>query len=174
MRRSLYAILGPGKEVVQDMRNVLVLRFSKHIAAVLMLVVAAQMSEAAVLPMQEQQQPMQTQEPAPAQIAATQGPGKPGAEVPQAPDPAGQQPEPGFASHSQDAVPQDAQQPVGTAAGPYAKPSGMAGSRPAGAAIAPAKQKRKKAILISVGLIIGGAVAVGAVAGLSKGSPSHP
>jgi hypothetical protein len=66
------------------------------------------------------------------------------------------------------------QQPVGTAAGPYTRPSGVAGSRPAGAAIAPAKQKRVKAVVIRVGLIVGGAAAVGAVVGLSKASPSHP
>jgi hypothetical protein len=66
------------------------------------------------------------------------------------------------------------QQPVGTAAGPYTKPTGVAGSRPSGAAIAPAKQKRVKSILIRVGLIVGGAAAVGAVVGLSKGSSSRP
>jgi hypothetical protein len=63
---------------------------------------------------------------------------------------------------------------VGTAAGPYARPSGAAGSRPAGAAIAPSKQKRKKSLAIRVGLIVGGAVAVGTVAGLSMASSSRP
>jgi len=156
------------------MKNVLAIRFSKQIAATLVLLVAAQMSEAAALPVQEQQQPAPAQQQTTASVTTPQETGKPGAKVPEAPDPAMQQAEPGFASHSQDAQPQNAQQPVGTAAGPYANPSGMAGTRPAGAAIAPSKQKRKKAILIRVGLIVGGAVAVGAVAGLSKGSPSHP
>ena len=66
------------------------------------------------------------------------------------------------------------QQPVGTAAAPYEKPTGVPGSRPAGAAIAPAKQRRVRAIVISVGLLLAGAGAVGAVVGLSKASHSQP
>jgi hypothetical protein len=66
------------------------------------------------------------------------------------------------------------QQPVGTAAAPYEKPTGVPGSRPAGAAIAPAKQRRVRAIVISIGLILAGAGAVGAVVGLSKASHSQP
>ncbi|HEY3705926.1 MAG TPA: hypothetical protein VGL22_12740 [Terracidiphilus sp.] len=158
------------------MKNVLVLRFSKQVAAALVLLVAAQMSEAEMLPVQEQQAAQQQQ--APAQSNTAQDTAKPGADAPQAPEPApqqnGQQAEPGFATRSQDPPAQNVQQPVGTAAGPYAKPSGVAGSRPSGAAIAPAKQKHVKAILIRVGLIVGGAAAVGAVVGLSKSSPSRP
>jgi hypothetical protein len=161
------------------MKQTLVLGFSRHIAALLVLMVAAQMSGAAVLAAQEPQQPAPVQQPAPAQqpqTAANQT-GKPGADMPEAPDPAAQQSQPAeqeFAMRSQDSSSQDAQQPVGTAAAPYTRPTGVAGSRPSGAAIAPAKQKRKKALLIRVGLIVGGAVAVGAVVGLSKASPSHP
>jgi hypothetical protein len=163
------------------MKQTLVLKISKHVAAVLALMVAAQMSEAAVL--QEPQQPVSTQQPAQTQqqsASEQQTPaqtGKPGADIPQAPEPALQpntQADSGFVSRSQDAVPQEAQQPVGTAAGPYTRPTGVAGSRPAGAAIAPSKQKRRKAILIRVGLIVGGAVAVGTVAGLSMASSSRP
>ena len=65
-------------------------------------------------------------------------------------------------------------QPVGTAAAPYEKTQGIAGSRPAGAVLAPAKQRRTRSFLIRVGLIVGAAVAVGTVVALSKGSPSHP
>ncbi|UWZ83916.1 hypothetical protein [Occallatibacter riparius] len=156
------------------MKHTLVLRFGKQIAAVLVLMVAAQMSEAAVLQAQEPasskpaQQQSTAQQQAPAQ-SGDQQTAKSGADIPQAPDA-----EPGFASHSQDAQPQDVQKPVGTAAGPYTRPSGVAGSRPAGAAIAPSKQKRKKALMIRVGLIVGGAVAVGTVAGLSMASSSRP
>lgn len=161
------------------MKQTLVLRFSRYIAAALVLMVAAQMSEAAVLPVQEPQQPTAAQQ---TQTASAQTDGdpqtaKPGPDMPQAPAPASQQnsqAEPGFATRSQEAPPQEPQKPQGTAAGPYARPTGVAGSRPAGAAIAPAKQKRKKAILIRVGLIVGGAAAIGAVYGLTKGSPSHP
>jgi hypothetical protein len=67
-----------------------------------------------------------------------------------------------------------AQKPVGTAAAPYEKTVGVAASRPAGAAIAPAKQRRVRTFLISAGLIAGAAIAVGSVAALSHGSASRP
>ncbi|HMD19264.1 MAG TPA: hypothetical protein VKH40_03035 [Alloacidobacterium sp.] len=65
-------------------------------------------------------------------------------------------------------------EPVGTAVAPYEKIVGVAASRPAGAAIAPAKQKRTRTILISVGVVVATAVAVGTVVALSKASPSQP
>jgi anti-anti-sigma factor len=66
------------------------------------------------------------------------------------------------------------QEPLGTAAAPSVKTTGVAASRPAGAAIAPAKQKRARSILIKVGAIVGAGVAVGAVVALSSSSPSRP
>ena len=74
------------------------------------------------------------------------------------------------ASQSQD----NAHKPVGTAAAPYEPTMGIAASRPAGAAIAPAKQRRVRTILISLGVIAGAGIAIGSVAALSHGSPSHP
>lgn len=65
-------------------------------------------------------------------------------------------------------------QPVGTAAAPYEKPQGIAASRPAGAVVATAKQRRARSFLIKVSVVVGAAVAIGAVAALSKGSPSRP
>jgi hypothetical protein len=70
--------------------------------------------------------------------------------------------------------PAPAQKPVGTAAAETTTTTGFAVSRPAGAALAPAKQKRTRTILISVGAVVGAAVALGAVAALSKGTPSRP
>lgn len=64
--------------------------------------------------------------------------------------------------------------PLGTAAAPYEKSTGTPASRPAGAVIAPAKQKRARSFLIKVGVIVGAAVAIGTVVALSKGSPSRP
>jgi hypothetical protein len=64
--------------------------------------------------------------------------------------------------------------PVGTAAAPYEKGVGVAASRPAGAVIAPAKQKRTRSLLIKVGLIAAAAVAIGTVVALSSASPSTP
>ncbi len=67
-----------------------------------------------------------------------------------------------------------APKPVGTAAAPYEKITGVTASRPAGAVIAPAKQRRVRSILIRVGVVVGAAVAVGTVVALSHGSPSRP
>lgn len=64
--------------------------------------------------------------------------------------------------------------PVGSAAAPYEKTTGVAASRPAGAVIAPAKQRRARSILIRVGIVVGAAVAVGTVVALSHGSSSRP
>ena len=157
----------------------LVLRFGRQIAAALIFLVAAQMSEAAALPLQEpQQQPTPAQQTQPVTVASDAQPVDPAA-LPQAPAPA-QSPDqssPGFATRSQDPQQEqqpDAQKPVGTAAGPSTRPTGVAGSRPAGAAIAPAKQRRVKAIVIRVALIAAGAAAAGAVIGLSRQSPSRP
>jgi len=66
------------------------------------------------------------------------------------------------------------QKPVGTAAARTATPAGVAASEPAGSAIAPAKQRRVRTILISVGAVLGAGAAVGAVAALSSASPSRP
>ncbi len=68
----------------------------------------------------------------------------------------------------------DLPKPVGTAAAPYQKTTGVAASRPAGAVIAPAKQRRARTILIRVSLVAGAAVAIGTVVALSHGSPSRP
>src|SRR5581483_6608138 len=98
----------------------LVLRFGRQIAAALIFLVAAQMSEAAALPLQEvQQQPSPAQQTRRVTMASDAQPADPAA-LPQAPTPA-QNPDqssPGFATRSQDAPQQpDAQKPVGTAAG---------------------------------------------------------
>ncbi len=66
------------------------------------------------------------------------------------------------------------QDPLGTAAAPPAKTTGVAASKPAGAAIAPAKQKRTRSILIKVGVIVGVGAAVGTVVALTSASPSRP
>jgi hypothetical protein len=68
----------------------------------------------------------------------------------------------------------DETKPVGIAAAPYERTTGVAASRPAGAVIAPAKQKRARSLVIRVGIIAAAAVAIGTVAALSHGSSSHP
>ncbi len=72
------------------------------------------------------------------------------------------------------AAQQGGQQPVGTATAPYEKSIGVPASRPAGAVIAPAKQRRARSFTLKLGLIAGAAVAVGTVVALSNASSSRP
>ena len=65
-------------------------------------------------------------------------------------------------------------EPVGTAAAEWQPATGVAASRPAGAALAPAKQRRARSFLIKVGAIVAAGAAVGTVAALTAGSPSKP
>jgi hypothetical protein len=112
-------------------------------------------------------------------VKAEPEPGRSDATLPDSPSPAQ------FQSAARDdlsATPQSAaekqqestQKPVGSAAAPLEKATGVAASRPAGAVIAPAKQRRAGSILIRVGIVVGAAVAVGTVVALSHGSPSRP
>lgn len=66
------------------------------------------------------------------------------------------------------------QQPVGTAAAEAPNASGIAASQPAGVAIAPAKQRRVRTIVLRTGAIIGAGVAVGTVVALTQATPSKP
>jgi len=167
------------------MVNTLLSRFGRPVAAAAVLFIASQLSAAAALPLQEPQQPAPPQQSARTQQSAQTQQAQPvqpasssvAADLPQSPSPAAQQSDdsnPGLVSRSQDGPPQDAQKPVGTAAGPVTTPSGVAGSRPSGAVIAPAKQRRVKALFIRYGLIVAGVGAAAAVYGLSSASPSHP
>jgi hypothetical protein len=99
--------------------------------------------------------------------------------LPDSPEPVSSQVEPlgaqdSSSQSSSSRQQQEPAQPVGTAAAPYERTMGIAASRPAGAAIAPAKQRRVRTIFISVGVIVAAGVAVGSVAALSHGSSSHP
>lgn len=66
------------------------------------------------------------------------------------------------------------QKPVGTAAAESPNASGVAASQPAGVAIAPAKQRRVRTIVIRVGALAAAGVAIGTVAALSRGTSSKP
>ena len=65
-------------------------------------------------------------------------------------------------------------EPVGTAVAETVPTMGVAASRPAGAALAPAKQRRVRTILIRMGAVLGAGAAVGLTMALSEGSPSKP
>jgi hypothetical protein len=64
--------------------------------------------------------------------------------------------------------------PVGAAAAEAGVTAGGAASRPAGSAIAPAKQGQKRSLLIKLGLIAAAGGALGAVYALSRGTGSTP
>jgi hypothetical protein len=64
--------------------------------------------------------------------------------------------------------------PLGTAAAEKGQTAGGGASRPAGVAIAPAKQKRSRSLLIKLGAIAAAGAAVGTVYALSKGTSSTP
>ena len=69
---------------------------------------------------------------------------------------------------------QKPQRPVGTAAAEAPKVSGVTAAQPAGVAIAPAKQRRVRTIVLRVGALVGAGVAVGTVVALTAGTPSKP
>lgn len=100
-------------------------------------------------------------------------PDSPGATLAQAEAPAAPQSSPSQ-SAGQPAPPPAPQKPAGTAAAEAPSTSGVAASEPAGVAIAPAKQRRVRTIIIRTGAIIGAAVAVGAVVALTAGTSSRP
>ncbi len=69
---------------------------------------------------------------------------------------------------------QQMQEPLGAATAEGVPTVGGGASRPAGAAIAPAKQNQRRSLLIKIGLIAAVGVAGGTVYALSKGTPSRP
>jgi hypothetical protein len=66
------------------------------------------------------------------------------------------------------------QKPVGTATADAPDTSGIAASQPAGVAIAPAKQKRTRTLVIKIGAIVAAAVAVGTIVALTEATSSKP
>jgi hypothetical protein len=78
------------------------------------------------------------------------------------------------AQSSTEARQQKPERPVGTAAAEAPKVRGITAAEPAGVAIAPAKQKRVRTIVLKVGAIIGAGVAIGTVVALSAGTSSKP
>jgi hypothetical protein len=75
---------------------------------------------------------------------------------------------------AQQPQPAPPREPLGAAAAETVPTMGVAASRPSGAAVAPAKQRRIRTILIRTGAVIGAAAAVGVTMALTEGSPSKP
>ena len=75
---------------------------------------------------------------------------------------------------SQEVVQSAPQQPQGAAAARIQPATGTAASKPAGAAIAPAKQRRVRTFLIRLAPLAGAGVALATVFALSSARPSRP
>lgn len=65
-------------------------------------------------------------------------------------------------------------EPQGAATAEKVPTAGGAAAKPAGAAIAPAKQRQARSLLLKMGAVVAGAVAAGTIYALSKGTPSTP
>ena len=109
-----------------------------------------------------------TADPASSTIAAAELPDSPGAVSAQS-NPAPQTSSP--SSTTKQDQPQS--EPSGTAVAPQPQVSGGAASKPAGAAIAPPKQRRTRSLLIKFGFIAGAGAALGTVVALSAASPGR-
>lgn len=124
--------------------------------------------------------------PGPLTVDPSKGPLQPvpdeNPEPPQAPSAVQQQQAPAQPATTQNTAPaqanttpqQPVQEPVGVAAAEKGTTAGGAGSKPAGSAIAPAKQHQVRSLLIKLGAIGAGAAALGAIFALSKGTSSLP
>jgi predicted lipid-binding transport protein (Tim44 family) len=69
---------------------------------------------------------------------------------------------------------QSAPAPSGAAGAKAANVKGAPVAQPAGAAVAPVRQRGHRSLLIKVGVIAGAAIGVGAVVALSERSPARP
>jgi cytoskeletal protein RodZ len=81
---------------------------------------------------------------------------------------------PSAESQSTPQQPQAPQNPDGTAAAERGRTVGGPASKPAGMAIAPAKQKSPRSLLIKLGAIAAAGVAVGTVYALTRATPATP
>jgi cytoskeletal protein RodZ len=99
------------------------------------------------------------------------------AALPEAPS-ASQQPvgTPALPQNAQQQQPQNKQDqaPLGAAAAQKGETAGGAASKPAGTAIAPAKQRQVRSFLLKLGLIAAGGAAIGTVLALTRGTSSVP
>ena len=105
-------------------------------------------------------------QPVPSQNFAKRTAARPTREIPPSPQPA----TPAPATE----VEQQMQEPLGAATAEGVPTVGGGASRPAGAAIAPAKQNQRRSLLLKLGAIAAVGVAGGTIYALSKGTSSHP
>ena len=140
--------------------------FRSLVAGILVVFLAVPLSEAAEAVQNAPQEQAEALPPAP---AVSQDP-------PDAPAPVAAQADAGQQPAQQNPAAQQQGTPpsLGTAAAPVENPVGIPGSKPAGAVIAPAKQKRTRSFAIRIAILVGAVVGVGTVVALSNASPSRP
>jgi hypothetical protein len=95
-------------------------------------------------------------------------------DAPSATQPPAQQPQTQPATGQPGTQQQTQREPLGAAAAEGIKTAGGGASRPAGSAIAPAKQRQVRSFLIKLGAMAAAGVAIGTVYALSKGTSSTP
>ncbi len=138
------------------------------------------MAQATAAP-QNQQQAAPVQDPANGRVDPTAGPKTPvsSSDTPDAPSaqaaPATQaQPPATPAPTDSSSNQQKSQEPLGTATAERGTTAGGPASKPAGMAIAPAKQKQTRSLLIKIGAVVAAGAALGIVYGLSRSTPATP
>jgi outer membrane biosynthesis protein TonB len=127
---------------------------------------------------QQQTQPQQPVKPSGTTVNPSQAPLQP---ITTYPDASGAQQQPSTTAPAQANVPegprpkqQQQTEPVGAAAAERVPTAGGAAAKPAGVAIAPAKQHQTRSLLIKVGAALAAGAAVGTVFALSRGTSSTP
>lgn len=130
----------------------------------------------------QQQEPAQQQSQSGTTVDPSKGPLKPipTETLPNAPSTERPLPDSDVTPNPQQATPppqtkaEPQQEPLGAATAEGVPTVGGGASRPAGAAIAPAKQNQRRSLLIKLGVIAAAGVAAGTVYGLSKGTSAKP
>lgn len=147
--------------------------FARHTARLLILTVATALCGSPELQAQSAAGPSTTQDaqqgqpPPGGMVDPSQGPLQP---IP----PSTTLPEAPAAQQGQPPATEKQKEPLGTAVGQEGVTVGGPASTPAGAAIAPAKQRQYRSLLIKIGAIAAAGAAVGAVVALTRSSPSKP
>jgi len=90
------------------------------------------------------------------------------------PDAPQSQSAPSQTAQTQTGQAQSAPAPAGAAAAKAANVKGAPVAQPAGAAVAPVRQRGHRSLLIKLGVFAGAGIAVGAAVALSERSPSRP
>jgi hypothetical protein len=138
------------------------------------------MAQTATAPQNQQPQAEPAQQPDNGRVDPAAGPKTPlpSSDLPDNPEPAAQPPTqaqaPAANTTQPSAQPQSGQEPLGTAAAQRGRTAGGPGSKPAGMAIAPAKQKQTRSLLIKIGALAAAGAAFGIVYGLTRSTPSVP